>query len=407
MLTYEQALTRILSTVPSPRVAPFTLDQALGLVLAKPVTSGCDLPRFDQSAVDGYAVHLGDRVGEADGMTWRLIGRSEAGRPFPGVAREGEAVRILTGAQVPEGANAVVMQEDVAPRVGMDSLEAMVITSQPRLGQHIRRQGEDLREGAVALAAGTRLRPQELALLASLGYRRVPVYQPPTVTILSTGDELRSPGSRLKPGQLYDSNTILLQGLLQRLGVSIIRAWRVKDALQALVLAIHRSLAGDLLLISGGVSVGDKDFVREAAARCGIRPILWQVDIKPGMPLFVGRRRRTLVFGLPGNPVSVLVNFEEFVKPAIFRLMGRSWQDGYVTPATLTKDLAVSQRRRTHFIRVRCLAEDGGIRAEPLNGQGSHQLASLTHAEGWLRMDSADGPWRAGTRVRVKQEAAA
>ncbi len=394
MLTYEEALRRILSAVPSPRVVSVPLDQALGLVLAKPIVAPLDLPRFDNSAVDGYALCAQD---VSDTCALRVIGQSEAGRPFSGMAREGEAVRIFTGAQIPQGAAAVVMQEQVTRRD--DTIEAH---HWPKPGQHIRRQGEDLRQGVTALSAGTWLRPQELGLLASLGYRRVSVYQPPTVAILSTGDELRLPGSRLKSGQLYESNSVVLQGLVRRLGARPIRLGCVRDTLGAAVRAIRRSLTADLLLISGGVSVGEKDFVRQAAMRCGVQSLLWQVDIKPGMPLFVGRRRRTLVFGLPGNPVSVFVAFEEFVKPVIARLMGRPWHDGYVTPATLANDLTVSPARRTHFVRVRCVRQDSHLSVEPVNGQGAHHLMSLVQAEGWIRLDSTQGPWRAGTPVLVK-----
>ncbi len=399
-----------------------TLDQALGLVLASPVVARDDLPRFDNSAVDGYALSTpsldcardeqsesnhalcvpeSSGVGEemTSPITLRLIGRAEAGRPFVGHVQPGEAVRILTGAQIPQGANAVIMQEHAA-----QSGETLLANRGPQRGQHIRRAGEDLRCGTTALAAGVTLRPQELALLASLGYRRVSVYQPPTVAFFSTGDELRPPGSRLKAGQIYDSNSVLLYGLVRRVGARAIPVGCVRDHEAAVRHAIGRHINADVLLIAGGISVGDKDVVRQALARCGIRTILWKVDIKPGMPLFVGRYRRTLVFGLPGNPVSVFVTFEEFVKPAIDRLMGRPWHEAYTTPATLAKDLALSQTRRTHFVRVRCLAQEGGVSVEPVNGQGSHQLMTLVQAEGWIRLGSDHGPWQAGTPVLVKTE---
>lgn len=403
MLTYEEALARVLSAVPSSHVVRVPLDQALGLALATPVIARDDLPRFDNSAVDGYALCVPDAAGADEPATasasLRLIGQAEAGRPFAGLVREGEAVRILTGAPVPQGANAVVMQEHVV-RVG----ETITVHRRPVPGQHIRRTGEDLPRGTTALASGTSLRPQELALLASLGHRRVAVYEPPTVAILSTGDELRPPGSRLKTGQIYDSNTVLLHGLVRRMGARAMSVGCVGDREAALARAIRRNLGADLLLISGGVSVGDKDVVRDALVRCGVRTILWQVDIKPGMPVFVGQRRRTLVFGLPGNPVSVFVNFEEFVAPVIARLMGRTWRDAYTTPATLAEDLAVSQTRRTHFIRIRRVGQDEGAGVAPVNGQGSHQLLSLVQADGWVRVESDRGPWRAGTPVLIKTE---
>jgi len=309
-------------------------------------------------------------------------------------------VRILTGAQVPLGADAVAMQEHV-----MQQRRQLVVQRWPPPGQNIRRRGEDLRQGTRVLKAGTRLRAQEIGLLAALGVAKVPVYPRPTVATLTTGDELQLPGKRLGAGQIYESNGPLLQALVQQAGAQAMDLGMGRDTLASLTRKVRRGLACDLLVLSGGVSVGDRDLVRNALARCGVRPLLWRVNIKPGMPLFIGRYRRTLVFGLPGNPVSVFVTFEEFVKPALYRLMGRTWQDPYTEPAVLTENLRVSRTRRTHFIRVRC-SQHNRLVAEPLDGQGSHQLRSLVEADGWIRVASNDGPWSAGTPVLVKRGSA-
>mgnify|MGYP001573497489 CR=1 FL=1 len=281
----------------------------------------------------------------------------------------------------------------------------LVIRRRPTPGQNIRRRGEDLRKGTRVLEAGTRLRPQEIGLLAALGVAKVPVSPRPTVAILTTGDELTSPGRRLRSGQIYESNGPLLQALVQQVGAQPIDLGMGRDTLASLTRKVRRGFACDLLVISGGVSVGDKDLVRNAVARCGVQQLLWRVNIKPGMPLFVGRHRRTLVFGLPGNPVSVFVTFEECVKPALHRLMGRGWQDPYTEPAVLTEDLRVSRTRRTHFIRVRC-SQHNQLVAEPLEGQGSHRLRSLVEADGWIRVVSNDGPWSPGAQVLVKRGSA-
>ena len=402
MLTYEQALTRILGATPSPRMAVVRLREALGLVLAKPMMACSDLPQFDNSAVDGYAIRSQDAPhatnGHAVHATFRIIGTAEAGRPFGGLVRHGEAVRILTGAQVPQGATAVVMQEQAVRR-----RRQLIIQRWPTLRQNIRRRGEDLRRGTHVLKAGTVLRPQDIGLLAAIGVAEVPVYPRPTVAILTTGDELRPPGTCLQPGQIYESNGPLLHALVQQAGARVMGLGTARDVLLSLIRKVHRGLACDLLVISGGVSVGEKDFVRRAAQRCGVRPFLWQVNIKPGMPLFVGKCGRTLVFGLPGNPVSAFVTFEEFVKPALYRLMGRRWQDPYTEPAILTEDLQVSHTRRTHFLRVRC-SQHHQLVAEPLDGQSSHRLRSLAEADGWIRVASDESPWPAGTQVFVKRE---
>lgn len=403
MLTYEQALQQIVVHTPPPRVVGVPLAEALGLVLARPIIARCDLPRFDNSAVDGYALCApgGVRPRELTEQRVRLrvVGTASAGTPYPRRLRPGDAVRIFTGAPIPRGTQRVIMQEHVEPRDGH-----LVIPRWPRAGQHIRRQGEDIVKGARVLNAGTRLRPQDIGLLAALGYQAVSIYQRPTVAILVTGDEVTPPGTPLKPGQIYESNGAMLGALVQQEGALAIRLGQVRDALHPLMAKIRKGLACDLLLISGGVSVGEKDFVRRAARQCGMTSIFWRVNIKPGMPLFLGKRGRTLAFGLPGNPVSVFVTFEEFVKPALVRLMGRPWRDGYTMPAQLAQGLRTSTTRRTHFIRVRCTSHDGERLVEPLHGQGSHQLLNLAHADGWIRMVADEGPWPAGTPVSVKLE---
>ena len=401
MLTYEDALARILRGTPAPRVASVPLDDALGLTLARSIRAPVDLPRFDNSAVDGYAIRIMDGPSQPDetpSASWRVIGAAEAGRPFRGTLRAGQAVRILTGAQVPRGAEAILMQEQ-AQRQG----DRLIARQPSRPGQHIRRRGEDLRRGVLVLAAGTTLRPQELGLLAAMGYRAAPVYPRPTVAVLATGDELQAPGSRLKPGGIYESNSYLLTALIRCAGARAIRLGLVRDVPHSLERAMRRGLRADVLIVSGGVSVGDKDFVRRVARRCGVRQRFWQVSIKPGMPVFFGRCQRTMVFGLPGNPVSAFVTFEEFVTPALHRLMGRPWRDRYVTVATLAQELRPSMSRRTHFIRVRVGSDNGQPIAQPLGGQGSHQLRSLAEADGWIRVTADEGPFAAGTTVMVKQ----
>ena len=404
MLTYEEALRRILKATPAPSAARVPLHDAGGLVLAQRIIAPVNLPPFDNSAVDGYAVRLPSASRSSPtferGLSLRVIGRSRAGLPYRRCVHPGQAVRILTGAVVPRGADRVIMQEHVH-RDG-----ARIASEQwPDAGRHIRRCGEDLRRGARVLEPGRRLRPQEIALLASLGCRTVRVYTPPTVSILATGDELRRPGERLRAGHIYDSNGVLLHALSQREGARVVHRKVIRDVFASLVAAIRQGLQTGVLLIAGGVSVGEKDLVRAAVKACGVKELFWRVNIKPGMPLFVGTYKRTMVFGLPGNPVSVFVTFEEFVKPALARLMGRSWQDGYTDPATLVADVTVSKTRRTHFLRVRCSTHNQLV-AEPLNGQASHQLHSLVEADGWIRMLSTKGLCPAGTQVLVKREPA-
>lgn len=396
MLTYEEALALVQAQTPRPQVAKCPLAEAQGLVLARSVAARCDLPRFDHSAVDGYAVSL-----TLLANTFKLVGISEAGRPFRGRIKSGEAVRILTGAAIPRGADAVIMQEQVTREDGRIS-----VSQRPALGQHIRRRREEMQRGDVALPVGAALHPSGIGLLAALGHHEAMVYRRPTVGILTTGDELKAPGSRLAAGEIYESNGALLAALVRQNGAEARRLGIVIDKPAPLAAAIRRGMTSALLLISGGVSVGDRDYVRAACAACGVREIFWRVNIKPGMPLFFGKRGRTLIFGLPGNPVSVFATFEAFVKPALHHLMGMAWRDEYDTPAILDGALHVSTNRRTHFVRVSCqtgqTGDRGLIHVRPMGGQGSHHLRSLATADGWLRVNSDAIP-QVGDLVQIKR----
>ncbi len=408
MLTYEDALSKILSRTQPARAASIALKDALGLVLAQTAIAPIDLPSFHNSAVDGYALCITPHDGGFMRRTLRIIGCAEAGKPFKALVRPGQAVRIFTGAPIPLGANAVVMQERVTR-----AHTSITVDPWPELGQNIRQRGEDVQHKSAVLPQGTLLRAQELGLLAALGLARVAVYPRPTVAILTSGTELVGIGKRLPSGRIYDSNRVMLRALVQQAGALAVDLGSVPDQPTALMRAIRRGLAADMLLIAGGVSVGDKDFTRAALNRCGVREQFWRVNIKPGMPLFFGvhnkqgrrgrgRSAKRLVFGLPGNPVSAFVTFQEFVAPAITAWMGRSLNDGYATSAKLSQELRVSTSRRTHFVRVLATGQNGTLRVAPLAGQGSHQLRSLTQADGWLRVDSSAGPWMAGTHVMVK-----
>jgi molybdopterin molybdotransferase len=273
------------------------------------------------------------------------------------------------------------------------------------LGRNIRRRGEDVVRGAAILPAGTVLRAHELGLLAALGEASVRVWPRPRVSVVVSGDELVPPGRRLGAGRIYESNGTLLAGLVPEAGAILADRSVVADRLPALAAAIARGLASDVLVLCGGVSVGDRDFVKAAAAQCGVRKVFWRVSIKPGMPLYFGVHGRTLVFGLPGNPVSVFVTWNELVRPALDRLLGRPGGDRYTTPAVLGAALSVSRGRRTHFVRVQCQERAGRLVATPAAAQGSHHLLGLAGAGGWLRVDSRKGPLAAGTPVEVRREA--
>ena len=403
MLAYEAAIERILAHVPAPKAARVPLQEALGCVLARAVVAGADLPGFNNSAVDGYALCV-TPYNDLTHHSLRLIGQAEAGKPFRGLVRNGQVVRIFTGAPLPLGANAVVMQERV--RV---SPSGVLLSEPPEIGQHIRRRGEDIGAGKTVLKPGAVLRAQEIGLLAALGQSHVVVWSRPRIAVLTTGNELRPAGRRLAAGQIYDSNSAMLTALVQETGGLVRTSQTCPDSLSRLVRTLRSMLSSaktDVILLAGGVSVGDKDLCREAFAKCGIRQIFWRVNIKPGMPFFFGKKGRALIFGLPGNPVSSYVTFREFAAPALAKLQGRAWQDPYSRPASLTKDLHVSKSRETHFVRVTSQGSNGTLTVAALDGQGSHHLRSLVEAQGWMRLRSSEGPWAMGARVLVRTDGA-
>jgi molybdopterin molybdotransferase len=388
-------MARILKHAVLLRPKQVRLEECLGLRLAVDLYAREPHPRFDNSAVDGYALSGSELASHAGApMKFRVSGEVKAG-DFPAMSlRPGCAMRIFTGAPVPRGTFAVVMQEDVERRNGHIVLQKKGF--EPR--ENIRRSGEDFKAGKRILAKGTLLEPPHLALAAAVGCRSLRVGPQPEVSILATGNELSGDKGRPRRGKIRDSNSILLQSLAAKLEAHPTCMAPCRDSLRELIPAIRTGLASHVFLISGGVSVGKYDLVREALKREGVREIFWKVDIKPGKPLFFGKRRHTLVFGLPGNPVSVFVTFEEFVKPALLMLQGKK-QEEELVPGRM--DARFENGSRLHFVRVRCNSAKGGLRVVPLKGQGSHMLGSLAASNGLLKVR----PYaclRKGQRVWVK-----
>jgi molybdopterin molybdotransferase len=380
MLTYTEAIDRILQHSLRPKAKSLSLKDCLGLLVAGDLLAPEPFPGFDNSAVDGYAVSVGPDGAKEEEIRLKLRGEVPAGAYFRGRLKPGEAVQIFTGAPVPRGTQSVVMQENTQRVNG-----SVLLFKTPRLGENIRFRGEDFQRGRVLVRKGTVLGPTQLSLLAAVGYKKIPAYPPLKVALFCTGNELLRQGEKAKPGKIRDSNTILLEGLVKRAGAVPIILPCVGDQRQAIQRLIREGLGADVLLISGGVSVGKYDFVKEALRREGVKEIFWKVDIKPGKPLFFGKKGRTLVFGLPGNPVSVFVTFEEFVKPALLRTQGRKklsegWVEGRLTEG-------FKNGPRYHFIRVRCVSRKGGYAVTPLKGQGSHMIGSLASANALLRVE--------------------
>lgn len=369
MLSFEEARARILAEALAVESEEVALAEANGRVLADDLVATSPLPPFDYSAMDGYALCTDD-----GGLTLPVVSESRAGGPSPVELAHGTAMRILTGAPLPPRANAILPQEDVT-RAG----DAIRFATPPIPGRHIRRAGEDLAVGAVALARGARLAPQQLALAATLDRTTLRVARRPRVAIVSTGDELRAPGTPRRPGSIVDCNGPMLVELCRAVGATA-RYSRVRDDLEATRAAIRDALEDDLVLTIGGVSVGDHDYVRDALAAEGVSLDFWRVAIKPGKPIAFGRYESRRVLGLPGNPAAAFVTFTLFVAPLLRAMQGDARPLGPVLRAKLGHAARGSQGR-LEFARARLGDANGELTATLLLQQASGAVTSIAWAD--------------------------
>ncbi len=390
----ERIIADIVAVSDQERVG---LRDALGRVLASAVYSTVDVPSHRNSAMDGYAL-AGQDLPDADSIALQIVGTSWAGRPYTGVVARGECVRIMTGATLPVATDTVVMQE----RVRVDGSRAVIAAGQ-RAGQNVRPVGEDIRRGELALSASTLLRPAQLGLLASLGVAEVPVLRRPRIALFSTGDELRSVGEELAPGQIYDSNRYSLHGLLARLGLEVIDLGIVRDTREDILQALQSAAAqADAIITSGGVSVGAADYVTETLARHG-QVGFWKVAMKPGKPIAFGRFGQAYFFGLPGNPVAVMVTFYQLVQPALRALMGALDADPPVTLRAICGTHLRKARGRLEFQRGVLERQASGRYTVLSSGhQGSGVLRSMCEANCFIVLPDEQGDVEPGTEVEVQ-----
>jgi len=393
MLAVEEARARILDTVrPVHEAERVPVAEAAGRYLAEPARARVPSPAFDNSAMDGYALKVAD-LGPAGGELPVAL-TVAAGDP-PSELPAGACARIMTGAPVPAGADAVVMQENVE-RTG----EQAGFSARPPLGDNIRHAGEDLAPGDLLAEAGERVTPFLVSALATAGLDRVAVVPRPRVYVLSTGSELRDAGVALEPGQIHDSNRPALVAELRRLGVDVVDGGRVPDDPDALREAFRAAAGCDFVVTSGGVSVGEFDQVKAILEEQG-EVGLWKVAIKPGKPLAFGRLGQAHFFGLPGNPVSALVTFRQFVQPALVR-----WQGGGYTPTRIAALAGGAferrQAARTEFLRARLHWEAGRLIATPLSRQGSGMIGGLSRAHGFIVLEAGSHGFEAGDSLVVE-----
>lgn len=397
MLDLETALARILAVLPPLQREPIPLIQAADRILAESVSSPVDLPPFDNSAMDGYAVRAAEVCEAKPATPVRLRVRTKipAGEHFAGELAPGECARLFTGSPMPRGADAVVMQEDT--RTDAAQPAEILISEAVATGESVRRRGEDVSRGAMLVEAGAVLTPGTIGLLAATGISHVHVGRRPVVGLLATGSELREGGQPLAPGQIYESNRATLAPLVTRAGGVPITFPLVPDTLAATRSALARAFSeSELVVTSGGVSVGEMDFVKTAFEALGGELQFWKVAMRPGRPFVFGRLGEKFLFGLPGNPVSAFVTFLLLVRPAL-----RRWQGGRdvtlpTRPGILGGPISNPGDRR-HFVRVR-VDRDGNVISA--GKQASHALASLAAADGLLDVPPAT-LLAAGTKVSV------
>ncbi|CAM2790620.1 gephyrin-like molybdotransferase Glp [Saccharomonospora xinjiangensis] len=384
MISVEEHRSRVRDVVGTRPVAHRALADCAGLVLAEDIGAGVSLPPFDNSAMDGYAVNSADVAGAKAGspVVLPVEGDIPAGLTDVPALRQGTALRIMTGAPVPEGADSVVMVEHT------DGGERRVaISVAVEAGTHIRRAGEDVRAGTVVLRAGTVLGPAQLGLASAVGVDRLPVFEPPRVLVVSTGTELVHPPRPLRHGQIYESNSVMLVAALRSLGCHVETVRSVADDVAAFRAAVEPKLAGtDLVVTSGGVSAGAYEVVKDALAGVGVS--FGKVAMQPGGPQGCGRWQGVPVVTLPGNPVSVLVSFEVFVRPAVLAALGHANPERTRVPARLTETLT-SPKGKRQFRRGYYTREEGELAGvvAPRGGPGSHLLASLAEANCLIVLD--------------------
>jgi molybdopterin molybdotransferase len=389
-LSIDEARARVLAAVSPLPAEDVAIAAALGRVLAEDVAAMHDVPPFAGSAMDGFALRSGPA-----GRTLRIVGESRAGAPARVTVGEGEAVRISTGAALPEGADAVLQIELAEERDG-----EVVIGDEVLPTRNVRAPGEDMRAGTVVLRAGTRLGPAEVGVAVGAGRASVRCARRSRVAVLATGDELVEPGEPLGPGQIHDSNLHTLSALAAGAGADLVLAGHLPDDARATREGIERALgSADVLVVSGGVSVGPHDHVKPALEACGVAEQFWRVALRPGRPTWFGARERQLVFGLPGNPVSAMVTFLLFARPALRALEG----DAAAAPTRERAPLAAAAPRhpdRDECLRVRL---DNEGRAVVTGPQGSHQLTSMLGADALAIVPRGEGELPAGTAVEIER----
>jgi molybdopterin molybdotransferase len=389
LLSIAGALEQVLAHVEPLGHELVALEDSYDRYIARDVPAALDLPPFSSSAMDGFAVRAADTPG-----TLTVVGESAAGSPFAGALTPGQAIAISTGGVVPATADAIVPIEVVEVEG-----DTVTIASATESGAFVRDAGSDIERGAPMLAEGARVGPAQIGAAAAVGLDELPCRRRPRVAILTTGSELVQPGGTLGDGEIYDSNGPMLRAALRTSGAEVTRVPAAADTREAHRAALEQALEHDVIISSGGVSVGEHDLVRDVGFELGVREVFWRVAMRPGKPLAFGVRDRTLLFGLPGNPVSTLVGFELFVRPALLGLQGAVDPRPPFRTGVLASDVK-RLAERDDLLRVQVIGRDGRQTiVAPLKGQQSHQIAVTAQADGLALIPRGTGELMHGAEV--------
>jgi molybdopterin molybdotransferase len=389
MKDLHEALALVLDGLEPLSAERATLAEAAGRVLAADARAAVDLPPFDRTAMDGFALRAAD-----SGAPLRVVGDLAAGDAGDTPLEPGTAVRISTGAPLPPGADAILRVEDATVSNGSVTAAAAVPP-----GEHVRVRGEDVRAGDVLARAGDRLTLTRLSALSAAGVGEVRVHRMPRLHLIVTGSELLPPGAPPEPGKIYESNGLAIEYMARRNGAFVVRQPQIGDDAVATLAAVEEGLEGDVLVVSGGVSVGPHDHVKPAFEAAGVEEVFWRVRIKPGKPLWFGRRGRTLVFGLPGNPLSSIVGTAMFIVPALKRLAGDVAAGPWLERGRLGEAAGPSDGRTTFLTSRFVPGPDGVLEAFPTERQGSHMTGALGESDGFAIAPHGSGPLPAGAPV--------
>lgn len=392
MIDYFDALRLIVGNTPKPEMVALPLIETISHILARDITSPIYMPRFNKSAMDGYALIAKD----ADRLPSRLKckGEIKAGDVFKGRIKRGECVKIMTGAPLPEGSDSVVMVEGT--RQCKDIIE---ILTRVKRWENICKRGEDIKKGEVILKKGIQIGPIHIALAATVGKSKLLVFKKPEVAIITTGNEITKPGERLSKGNIYDCNGSMLASLIEKENIRYEFLGIAKDKMKDLKGKMVLGFKKDILLISGGVSMGDYDLVPKALSDFNVKKIFHKINIKPGKPLFFGKFKERLIFGVPGNPVSNLLAFFAFIRPALYKLSGYEIVEPFSLKGILARDF-IQKSGRTHFVLTKIKMFNNKFYLYPVSSHGSADIMSVTNADGFMMIDGKHSFIKKGSSLK-------